>query len=63
MVKYACVALGVHCTFTTTAESADEVKKALFAHADVVHKDMLESMTPEQLAGLEKAVDAAIVPV
>ena len=63
MYTYACAALGVDCTFTTSAESAEEVKKAVFAHADEVHKDMLESMSPEQLADLEKAVEGAIIPV
>ena len=62
MYKYACRDLGVDCDFSTTAETPEEVKKATFAHANVVHKGMLESMTPEQLAELEKAVEGAIKP-
>ncbi|MFA5836977.1 MAG: DUF1059 domain-containing protein [Bellilinea sp.] len=62
MYKYACKDLGVDCDFSTTAESTEEVKKAVFAHADVVHKEMLQSMTPEQLADLEKAVEGVIKP-
>ena len=62
MYKYACRDLGVDCDFSTTAETPEEVKKAVFAHGNVVHKEMLASMTPEQLAGLEKAVERAIKP-
>jgi predicted small metal-binding protein len=62
MYKYACRDLGVDCDFSTTAESPEKVKKAVFAHADVVHKEMLQAMTPEQLADLEKAVEGAIKP-
>lgn len=60
MYEYACKDLGLDCDFSTTAESTEEVKKAVFAHADVVHKAMLQAMTPEQLADLAKAVDGAI---
>ena len=62
MYQYACRDLGVDCDFSTTAESPEEVKKAVFAHADVVHQEMLSSMTPEQLAELEQAVEGAIKP-
>jgi predicted small metal-binding protein len=60
--KYACRDLGVDCDFSTAAESPEEVKKAIFAHADVVHKEMLQSMNPEQLADLDKSVEGAIKP-
>lgn len=62
MYKYACKDLGVDCDFSTTAETPEEVKKAVFAHADEVHGDMMQSMTQEQLADLQKAVDGAIKP-
>ena len=63
MHKYACRDLGVDCDFSTKAETPEEVKKAVFAHAGVVHKDMLAAMTQEELADLEKAVEGAIKPV
>jgi predicted small metal-binding protein len=62
MYRYACRDLDVDCDFPTTAVSPEEVKKAVFAHGDEVHKDMLELMTPEQLAELEKAVEGAVKP-
>lgn len=62
MYKYACKDLGVDCDFSTTAKTPEEVKRAAFAHGDEVHKDMMQSMTQEQLADLQKAVDGAIKP-
>jgi len=61
--QYACRDLGVDCDFITTAETPEKVKEAAFAHASVVHKDMLATMTADQLAQLEKAVEGAIKPV
>lgn len=63
MYRYACRDVGVDCDFITMAETAEEVKEAAFAHGGVVHREVLESMTQEQLAELERAVDAAIKPV
>jgi predicted small metal-binding protein len=60
MFSYACRDLGADCDFVTTAESVEEVKKAVFAHAGVVHRDELAGLTPAQLAALEKAVEGAI---
>ena len=62
MYKFACRDLDVDCDFSTAAESPEEVKKAVFAHADEVHKEMMQSMTPEQSAELEKSVEGAIKP-
>jgi len=62
MYKYACRDIGADCDFSITGETPEKVKKAAFAHGNVVHKEMLESMTPDQLADLEKAVDGAIKP-
>ena len=60
MFKYACHDLGANCDFTTTGETREEVKKTIWAHAAVVHKDAMEGLTPEQQVEFEKAVDAAI---
>ena len=62
MYQYACRDLGVDCDFSVTAETPDKVNKAVFSHAKVVHKEMLESMSPDQLADLENAVEKAIKP-
>jgi predicted small metal-binding protein len=63
MYQYACRDLGVDCDFVTAAETPEEVKKAVFEHASVAHKDMMDSMTPEQTAQLQQAVDGAIKQV
>jgi hypothetical protein len=43
-----------------TGNTVEEVKEAAFAHAGVVHKDVMQSMTPEQLEGLAKTVEEKI---
>jgi predicted small metal-binding protein len=60
MLKFACKDTGVDCDFVATGDTAEEVKEKAFAHAGVVHADILKSMTEEQLAELNKAVDANI---
>lgn len=62
MLKFACMDAGVDCDFVATGETVEEVKKAAFAHAGVVHKDILQSMTPAQLEALEKTVETNIKP-
>jgi predicted small metal-binding protein len=62
MLKFACKDVGVDCNFIATGESVEVVKKAAFAHAEVVHKDILQSMPPEQLEALAKTVETNIRP-
>jgi predicted small metal-binding protein len=62
MLKYACRDLGVDCDFVTTGATAEEVKEKVFAHAGVVHADMMKAMNADELAQLSKAVDGAIKP-
>ena len=58
----ACRDLDVDCDFSVTGEKPEKVKDAVFSHGNVVHKEMLEAMTPDELADLEKAVEGAIKP-
>lgn len=57
-MTFACKDAGVNCSFIATGDSVEEVKQAAFAHAQVVHKDFLQSMTPEKLEELAKTVEA-----
>jgi predicted small metal-binding protein len=63
MLTFACKDAGVECSFIATGNSVEEVKQTAFAHAEVVHKDILQSMTQEQLDGLAKTVEANTKPV
>ena len=63
MLKFACRDLGVDCDFVTTGETAEGVKQKAFAHAGVVHADMLKAMNADELAQLTTAVEGAIKPV
>jgi predicted small metal-binding protein len=58
MYTFACRDVGVDCGFVAEGNTAEEAKEAAFAHAAVVHADMMKAMTPEQLAQLQQAVDA-----
>jgi predicted small metal-binding protein len=62
MLKFACKDAGVDCSFIATGDSVEEVKQAAFAHAEVVHNEILKSMTPKQLEELAKTVEAKIKP-
>ncbi len=60
MYTFACRDVGVDCSFVAEGNTAEEAKQAAFAHAGVVHADLMKSMSPEQMAQLEQAVDANI---
>jgi predicted small metal-binding protein len=63
MYQYACRDVGVDCDFVTTGATIDEVKEKAFAHAGVVHADVMKNMSEDELAQLTKAVEAVIKPV
>ena len=63
MFRYACRDLGVDCDYVVSGATAEEVKEKVFAHAGVVHAEMLKGMTKDELAQLTKAVEGAIKPV
>lgn len=60
MLKFSCKDTGADCDFVATGETVEDIKKAAFAHAEMVHKDLLQSMTPEQLQELEKTMETYI---
>lgn len=62
MLKFACKDAGVDCDFVATGETAEEVREKAFAHAGVVHAEILKSMTAEQLEELTQTVEAKIQP-
>jgi predicted small metal-binding protein len=62
MLKFACSDLGVECDFVATGATVEEVQNQAFAHAGVVHADMLQAMSEDQKAQLARAVEASIKP-
>lgn len=60
MLTFACKDAGVECGFIAVGETVAEVKQAAFDHAEEVHKEILQSMTPEQLEDLAKTVETNI---
>ncbi len=62
MLKFACKDVGVDCDFVATGATVEEVKNKAFAHAGVVHADLLKGMNEGQMAEMTKAVEASIKP-
>ena len=62
MLKFACKDTGVDCDFVATGETVEEIKEKAFAHAGVVHAEILNSITDEQKADLAKTLEANIKP-
>ncbi len=60
MYTFACRDVGVDCGFVAEGSTAEEVKQAAFAHAGVVHADLMKNMSAEQMAQLEQAVEGNI---
>ncbi|MCU0500382.1 MAG: DUF1059 domain-containing protein [Anaerolineae bacterium] len=60
MLKFACKDAGVDCNYIATGETVEAVKWNAFAHAGVVHAELLKSMTQEQLAELTRTLEANI---
>jgi predicted small metal-binding protein len=62
MLMFACKDAGVNCSFIANGNTIEEVKQEAFAHAEIFHKDILQSMTPEQMEELAKTVEENIRP-
>ncbi len=60
MYRFACKDVGVDCTFVATGASVDEVKNKAFAHAGVVHADIMKGMSEARKEELTKQVVASI---
>jgi predicted small metal-binding protein len=62
MLRFACRDVGVDCDFVATGDTAEDVKNKAFAHAGVVHADLMNGMNDEQKAQMVTAVEASIRP-
>ena len=62
MLKFACKDVGVDCDYIATGETVEAVKRNAFAHAGVVHAEILKSMSQEQMAELSRSLEANIKP-
>lgn len=59
-MRVSCAELGASCRWSASAESGEELKKKIWAHAALTHKDMLSSMSEMDKAELEARIDALI---
>ena len=60
MLRLADRDLGMDCDFVAMGETVEEVKAKMIAHAKAEHKEMFESMSPEQMADMDKMMEAKI---
>ena len=60
MLKFACKDLGLNCNFETSGATTEEVMKKITTHAQVVHKDLMAKMTPQEAAEFNKKVMSKI---
>jgi predicted small metal-binding protein len=56
MLEFECKELGTHCNYVARGTSLEEVKMKAMEHAQTVHKDLLDSMSPQQRADIDKTV-------
>ncbi|MBI2449798.1 DUF1059 domain-containing protein [Candidatus Pacearchaeota archaeon] len=49
------------CGFSVTTHSADEVKKAIFAHAKYAHPEKLAGMSEAEKQGMMKKMDEMLI--
>ena len=61
MKSLACKDLGMQCDFVATGNTVEEVKQKAMTHAQMVHGDILKTMsTPEQMVEMDKTMDRMI---
>ena len=53
MLRFECKELGTNCNYVAKGNTLEEVKKDAMDHAQTMHKDLLSSMSPQQMAGLD----------
>jgi predicted small metal-binding protein len=58
MLELKCRDLGMDCGAVIKGSTLAEVKKKGMDHANKVHAAQLKSMTPVQLAGLDKLIES-----
>jgi len=61
MLRLADRDLGMDCDFVAMGETVEDVKAKMMAHAKAEHREMFESMSPEQTAEMEKMMESKIM--
>ncbi|MCL5958846.1 MAG: DUF1059 domain-containing protein [Chloroflexi bacterium] len=62
MLQFACkdMGMGFDDGFVATGATVEEVKQKAMEHAQEKHADMLKSMSPEQMAEMDKKLESLI---
>ena len=60
-MQFTCRDMGMDCDFVATGNTVAEVKAKAMAHAQVVHADMLKTLSsPAQMAAMEQQLQSVI---
>ena len=60
-MELACRDLGMDCNYMAKGDTVEEVKQDAMTHAQVVHAEILASMSsPEQMAAMDQLMDSKI---
>lgn len=60
MLRVSCADVGDPCRWQAAADTADELRKKIWAHAKTSHKAMLAGMSIDDRAEFEAHIDALI---
>lgn len=60
MKEVSCRDMGVNCAFVAKGNTDEEVKKAVWAHAEKSHADMVKTMTPDKKKEMEMKLDTLL---
>jgi len=52
--------MGAACQWTATAETEEELKKKIWEHAEIAHRDVILTMSEMDKVNLEARIDALI---
>jgi len=60
MAKVECKELGMDCDYVAYGNTVEDVKKAAMNHAQLVHGDLLKTMSAQQLADIDTLLTSKI---
>ena len=60
MKEIGCRDMGVNCNFVAKGNTDEEVKKALWSHAEKAHAEVIKSLTPDKKKEMNATMDAVL---
>lgn len=60
MKEIGCRDMGVNCNFVAKGNTDEEIKKALWSHAEKSHAEVVKSLTPDKRKEMNATMDALL---